>query len=241
MTQLAIDLSPAVILRQAGRAAAPDPVHLAVAAELGGADAVALHVRENRDLITDRDVRMLRRTLTVPLFLRTACTPEMTGLALELKPALVTLVTEKPQSLAVGAVDIVVYRDAVAEAVATLQSSGLPVCVAVAPDIEHVKIAHRIGAAAVEIDTGDFARATAGLRERLAATIADSVSYAAKLKVAVHASGGLDYQGLKRLAGLRNIDWFRLGRSVVARALMTGMKTAVADFQQLLRCPPAAP
>ncbi|MFH1985929.1 MAG: pyridoxine 5'-phosphate synthase [Pseudomonadota bacterium] len=242
MAQLAINLSSATILRQANRVTTPDPVHLAVAAELGGADAVSLHVREKRDLVTDRDVKTLRQILTVPLFLRMAPTLQMTGLALDVKPDLVVLVAEKPQTLAInGGIDLIVYRDAVAETITALQASGLTVCLSVAPDPEQVKIAHRLNATAVEIYTGDFAMATSSARERLAGAIADTVSYAAKLKLDIHVGGALDAPALKRLSALPKIDWFSIGHNVVARALLTGMHTAVKDFQHLAaRCPAGA-
>jgi len=241
MAQLAIDLSSAIILRQANRGNTPDPVHLAVAAEIGGADAVCLHIREKRDLVTDRDVNLLRQTLTIPLFLRAAPTLQMTGLALEVKPELVTLVAEKPQSLLIGGgIDLLVHRDAVAEVVTVLQASGLPVCLSVAPDPEQVKIAHRLNATAIEIYTGDFAQATSAARGRLAGAIAETVSYAAKLKLGIHVGGALDIPAIKRLIVHAKIDWFNVGHSVVARALLTGMAAAVKDFQHLIPRVPTA-
>lgn len=240
MTRLAINPSSATILRQASRLASPDPVHLALAAELGGADAISLHVREKRDLVSERDIKILRQTLCVPLFLRLAPTAQMTGLALEVKPELVTLVAEKPQSLVIGGgIDLIVHRDAVAETVMTLQSNGLKVCLSVAPDPEQVKIAHRLSAAAVEIYTGEFVQATSPARERLAAAIAETAAYAAKLKLGVHIGGGLDYPAMKQLCVLPRIDWFSIGHSAVARAMLIGMQAAVKDFLHLLQCPQA--
>lgn len=242
MTRLAINLSSATILRQASRLAAPDPVHLALAAELGGADAICLHVREKRDLVSERDVKILRQTLSVPLFLQLAPTAQMTGLAMALKPELVTLVSEKTQSQMIGdGIDLVVYRNAVAETVMTLQSGGLPVCLSVAPDSEQIKIAHRLSVAAVKIHVGAFVRATSAARARLAAAIAESAAYAAKLKLGVHIGGGLDFPAIKQLCALQRIDWFCVGHSAVARAMLTGMQTAVSDFQHLLRCPQPDP
>lgn len=236
MTQLAINLTAAVILRQAHRAALPDPVHLAVAAELGGADAVSLHVREKRDMVTERDVKMLRQSLTVPLFMRMAPTPQMVGLALDVKPDLVTLVDEKPQALIVGGgIDLIVHREAVSDALSTLKDSGLTVCLSVPPDAEQVKIAHRLGAVAVDIHTGDFSQSKGASRDRQTEILSDAVGYAAKLKLGIHVGGGLDYPALKRLAALTRIEWFGMGHAVVARALLTGLAAAVKDCQRLLK------
>jgi pyridoxine 5-phosphate synthase len=235
MPLLAVNISLGSLLRQAKVSREPEPATLAAMAVHGGADAVSLHVREQREHLNDRDIRILRQTLPVPMFLRMAATTQMTGLALETKPDLVTLIAEKPQKLGIdGGIDLIVYRDAVAEAILILRDSGIPVCLSVDPDPEQVKIAYRLDADAVEIFTGGLTRASEAASRQLMERIDTAIGYAARLKMGIHAGGGLDYPALKRLTVFERIDWFCLGHSILSRALATGMAGAVADAQRTL-------
>jgi len=235
MPLLAVNISPGGLLRQARLSREPEPATLAAMAELGGADAVSLHVREQREHLNDRDIKILRQTLTMPMFLRMAATPQMTGLALETKPDLVTLIAEKPRKLGLdGGIDLIVHREAASEAIMTLRDNGIPVCISVDPDPEQVKIAHRLDADAVEIFAGNLVRASAKTARQLMERIGSAIGYATKLKMSIHAGGGLDYPTLKRLTVFDKINWYCIGHAIVSRALTAGMAGAVGDAQQAI-------
>src|SRR6266446_9939029 len=95
--RLGVNIDHVATVRQARRAAEPDPVIAAVLALLGGADGITVHLREDRRHVQDRDVRLLREVVTNRLNLEMSCVDEIVGIACELRPDEATLVPERRQ------------------------------------------------------------------------------------------------------------------------------------------------
>jgi len=205
--------------------------------ELGGADGVVVHLREDRRHIQDRDVRLLRSVVQTKLILEMASTPEMVGIALDIRPDIVTLVPEKREELTTeGGLDLMVHQSSVAESVDTLQSSGIPVSIFIDPDPEQIKLSHRINASMIEIHTGTFCDATiSAKKEHAFSQIVDAVKLAHKLNLGIHAGHGLCYTTIKAFKGLFEIDEFSIGHSIVARAVLVGMEKAVQEMRALIK------
>jgi len=147
MAGLAVNVDHVATLRGARKSSYPDPVAAAVLAELGGADGIVVHLREDRRHIQDRDLRILRRTVQTKLILEMASTNEMIGIALDVQPDLVTLVPEKREELTTeGGLDLISFGNTIGETVGTLQDSGIPVSIFIDPDPDQIKIAHQINA-----------------------------------------------------------------------------------------------
>lgn len=237
MAGLAVNVDHIATLREARKAAYPDPVAAAILAETAGADGIVVHLREDRRHIQDRDVRLLRNVVQTKLILEMASTAEMVGIALDIKPDVVTLVPEKREELTTeGGLDLVVHKDSIVETVETLQNSGIPVSIFIDPDPEQIRLAHRINAAMVEIHTGTFCEAeTTAQRSRAFGHILDAVKFARKLKLGIHAGHGLCYSTIKSFRGLNEIDEFSIGHSIVARAALVGMERAVRDMVALVK------
>jgi len=163
-------------------------------------------------------------------------TSEMVGVALDIKPDLVTLVPEKrEESTADGGLDLIVHRDDITETVATLQNSGIPVGLLVDPEPEQIKLAHKSNATMVEVHTGTYCDAkTAQKRHQAFLNIVDAVKLAYKLKLSVKAGRGLCYKTIKAFKGIPEIDEFSIGHSIVSRAILTGMQPAVAEMIRLI-------
>ncbi len=236
MAQLAVNVDHIATLRQARRGRYPDPVAAALMAELAGARGIVVHLREDRRHIQDRDVRLLRATVQTRLILEMAATTEMIGIALNIKPDLVTLVPEKREELTTeGGLDLVAQRSTVAETVATLQGGNIPVSIFIDPDPEQIKIAHQINAAKVEIHTGTFCDAvTDTSRTQAMNHIRDAVKLAHRLKLGVNAGHGICYNTIQAFAGLAEIDEFSIGHSIVSRAALVGMQRAVSEMKALI-------
>src|SRR5512135_1435688 len=179
--------------------AEPDPVHAAVLAELAGADGITIHLREDRRHIQDRDLRILRETVKVPLNLEMAASEEIIQIALEVRPEMVTLVPEKREELTTeGGLDVRLHRDKVTDAVRTLHDGALFVSLFIDPDLEQVKEAKKTGADAVEIHTGSYADAkTYEASHREYEKIFEACKLAAKLGMTVNAGHGLNYQNAR--------------------------------------------
>jgi pyridoxine 5-phosphate synthase len=237
MAGLAVKVDQVAALRELRKSQYPDPVTAAALAEVAGADGIIAHLRQDRRYIKDRDVRILRNTVQSKLILEMATTSEMVGVVLDIKPDLVTLVPEKHEtSTADGGLDLIVHSADIAETVATLQNSGIPVALLVDPEPEQIKLAHKINANVVEIHTGPYCDAkTAQKRHQAFISLVDAVKVAHKLKLNVKAGRGLCYKTVKAFKGIQEIDEFSIGHSIVSRAVLTGMQAAVAEMLQLIR------
>jgi len=205
--------------------------------ELAGADGVVVHLREDRRHIQDRDVRLLRETIKTKLILEMATTSAMIAIALEIKPDLVTLVPEKREELTTeGGLDLSLNKDAVSDAVQALQKGGIPVSIFVDPDLDQIKLAHRIDANCVEIHTGTFCDADTPKKGAEAfKKIVNSAKLAHKLTLRVNAGHGLGYQTIKAFKGLSEIDEFSIGHSIIARAVFVGLDQAVREMIALIK------
>lgn len=237
MAQLAVNVDHIATLRQARGVDYPDPVAAAVLAELAGAEGIVVHLREDRRHIQDRDVRLIREIVQTKMILEMGATSEMVGIAMSIKPDLVTLVPEKREEVTTeGGLDLMVHKNAIAESVATLQDSGIPVSIFIDPDPEQIKIAHQINATMVEIHTGAFCDATSTRKRQEAfSQIVDTAKLAYRLKLGVNAGHGLCYNTIKAFTGLKEIDEFSIGHSIVSRAALVGMDRAVKEMLALVK------
>ena len=237
MTRLWVNLDPVAVYRRMRQTDRPDPVAAAVQAELGGADGIALHLHDDRNQPQELDIERLKRTVQTRLMLRLPPAADVIGVALDVKPDMVTLVPAegegRPQT---GGLDLMTRRGEIAETVEPLKNGGLPVCLAIGPSPDHVKLAHRLDVDAVEIDTRSFAEtASVQTRPRIRDQITDAVKLAHRLRMTVFAGRGLDYLHVQELAGIREIDAFCIGHSIVARALLVGLSEAVRDMRRRIR------
>jgi pyridoxine 5-phosphate synthase len=225
-------------LRQArGNTAYPDPLAAAVLAELAGADGIVAHLREDRRHIQDRDVYLLRKTIGTKLILEMAATDEMIQIASDVKPDLVTLVPEKRQELTTeGGLDVITHGPSLKKAIARLHDGGIPVSLFVDPDPAQIEAARKIDADTIEIHTGAFCDAiTPADKNKAFAAVIEAAKRAASLNLGVNAGHGLCYQSIKRFKGLKEIDEFSIGHSIVSRAALVGMDRAVRDMLALIR------
>ncbi|MBK9517070.1 MAG: pyridoxine 5'-phosphate synthase [Anaeromyxobacter sp.] len=235
--RLGVNVDHVATLRQVRRAAYPDPVAAALMAELAGADQITIHLREDRRHIQDRDLQVLRRTVTTRLNLEMAVAQEMLRTAYEVKPDMVTLVPERREELTTeGGLDVVSGREPVRKAVKTLRDAEIEVSLFIDPDLDQVKAAHRAEAHAVELHTGRYCDARlASDRRRELNRILDACKAAAKLGLKVAAGHGLNYQNVLPVAAIAEIEELNIGHAIVAHAVLVGMERAVREMKGLLR------
>jgi pyridoxine 5-phosphate synthase len=221
-------------VRQARRAVQPDPVQAAVLAELGGADGITVHLREDRRHIQDRDVEILRQTVKTQLNVELAATQEMLRFALTIKPDQVTLVPERRDEVTTeGGIDVVLNSVPLKPIVKTLREGGIRVSVFVDPDLEQIKAAHKLDAHAVELNTAtyaDAADASTALRR-----ISDAARLGRKLGLAIHAGHSLAYKNVEPIAAIAEISALNIGHSIIARSVLVGIERAVAEMAGAIR------
>lgn len=235
--RLGVNVDHVATLRQVRRATYPDPVAAAVMAELAGADQITIHLREDRRHIQERDLQVLRKTVTTRLNLEMAVAQEMLRIAYEVKPDMVTLVPERREELTTeGGLDVVSGREGVRKAVKTLRDAEIEVSLFIDPDLDQVKAAHRAEAQAVELHTGRYCDARlASDRRRELNRILDATKAASKLGLKVAAGHGLNYQNVLPVAAIAEIEELNIGHAIVGHAVLVGMERAVREMKALLR------
>ncbi len=237
MIRLGVNIDHVATVRQARRAAEPDPVAAAVLALLGGADGITLHLREDRRHIQDRDVRQLRSVVTSRLNLEMAAVNAIADIACEVKPDEATLVPERREELTTeGGLDVIAHEKAVARVVERLRGAGIEVSLFLDPDARQIEIAHQLGVQAVEIQTARYSEAkTAAARERELAALRAAAEYARDRGLHVHLGHGLNYSNVQAVVALPGIEELNIGHSIVSRAVLVGMERAVRDMKEAIR------
>lgn len=236
MTRLGVNIDHVATIRQARRTYEPDPVWAAVLAELGGADSITVHLREDRRHMQDRDVRLLRETVTVKFNLEMACTEKITAIACELKPNQATLVPEKREEVTTeGGLDVAGNRERVAETITRLHDCGIEVSLFLDADQEQIDLAAQLEADAVELHTGRYDLAVDGHpKEAELAKLTQAAQQVVAAGLVLHAGHGLNYRNVKPIAAIEHMCELNIGHSIVARAVMVGMQQAVREMKQLI-------
>jgi pyridoxine 5-phosphate synthase len=240
MPRLGVNVDHVATLREARKITYPDPVTAAALAELAGAECIVVHLREDRRHIKDRDLQILRETITTTLNMEMAATEEMLQIAAQIKPDVSTLVPEKREELTTeGGLDVLGNRTRVEAAVKALKKSGITVSLFIDPDMEQIQASREVGADAIEIHTGAYCVATAPeqVNEELK-TVISAARQAHGLGLEVKAGHGLHYFNARRIADIPEIEELSIGHSIVARAVLVGMERAVREMVTLIQRPP---
>jgi pyridoxine 5-phosphate synthase len=234
--RLGVNIDHVATLRQARRGRYPDPVAAAAVAELGGADQITLHVREDRRHVNDRDLALLRQTVNGTLNLEMAAVQPMLEIALRERPDTATLVPERREELTTeGGLDAIGQRDEVRRVTRALRDGGIEVSLFIDPDLDQVKASHRADSQAVELHTGRYCEArTPDERKRELARVTEAAKVAAKLGLRVAAGHGLDYWNVQPIARIEEITELNIGYSIVCRAVLVGLERAVRDMKELI-------
>jgi len=250
MIQLGVNIDHVATLREAryrDRAEVdrgePDPVRAAHEAELGGADGITVHLREDRRHIQDRDVELLRRLVKVKLNLEMAPTDEMVGIACRLRPHTAMLVPEGRQEVTTeGGLDVAGQRSMMRDAVGRLKEAGMIVSAFIDPDQGQAEAASEVGFDVCEIHTGPYADtfgACGGDMRRselidAIRDVADAGGRARALGMRFNAGHALNYHNTPPIAGLEGVEELHIGHAIVSRAAYVGMRTAVAEMKRLM-------
>lgn len=235
-TTLGVNIDHVATIRQARKIDQPDPVWAAALAQLGGADCITVHLREDRRHIQDRDVEILKQTVSVKLNLECACEPEMLAIAARIKPTQVCLVPERREELTTeGGLDVVSNRTRVQQAVDQLHAAGIRVSIFIDPQADQINAAASIGANAIEIHTGAYANQIGENRDKELAKITLAAEHASRAELEVHAGHGLNYDNVIPVAAVPHINELNIGHSIIGRALFVGMQAAVREMKNLLQ------
>lgn len=234
MAKLGVNIDHVATLRQARNGVEPDPVWAAAEAELGGADGITIHLREDRRHIQDRDLRVLKETVSVKLNLEIACEQEVCDIALDVKPDQVCLVPEKREEVTTeGGLDVAGSLPRVTQLCKDFHSAGIIVSLFIDPDENQVKAASQAGAPAIELHTGQYALNWQKNDDELHRLI-EASKLAIDLGLVLNAGHGLNYVNVQPVAQIPGMDELNIGHSIVSRSLFTGIRGAVAEMKRLI-------
>ena len=233
---LGVNVDHVATLRQARGTRYPDPVYAALLAEESGADGITVHLREDRRHIQERDVLVMMETLQTRVNLEMAVTEEMIAFAEKVRPPHCCLVPEKREELTTeGGLDVIGQFDRVKEACHRLGSAGIEVSLFIDPDEDQICASAKAGAPVIELHTGSYADAeTADAEKSEFSRIEQGVTCGVANQLVVNAGHGLHYHNVIPVAALRDINELNIGHGIVARAVFTGFKEAVAEMKRLM-------
>ena len=236
MIELGVNIDHVATLRQARGTEYPSPIDAALIAETSGADAITLHLREDRRHIQDRDVEQLRGLLKTRMNLESAITDEMIAIALRIKPHDICLVPERREELTTeGGLDVVKHFNQVKNACRQLADAAIRVSLFINADAEQIDAAAEAGAPVIEIHTGAFADAeTEAAQDEELNKIKTAVEYGLGRNLKVNAGHGLHYQNVQTIAAIPGISELNIGHAIVAHAIFVGFERAVREMTRLM-------
>jgi pyridoxine 5-phosphate synthase len=234
---LGVNIDHVATIRQARRTIEPDPIAAAVLAELGGADGITTHLREDRRHIQERDVRLLRETVRTHLNLEMAPTEEMLTIAVELKPDYVTLVPEKREEVTTeGGIDVAGNLDRFCGVVDRLQSANIPVSWFIDADPVQIEAAAKTEAKFIELHTGKYAEAGDEVsRHSELETLTRGCEQAIALGLRVNAGHGLTYWNVYPIACIPGMEELNIGHTIISRAVLVGLERAVREMKLAMK------
>ncbi|MGY6553218.1 MAG: pyridoxine 5'-phosphate synthase [Wenzhouxiangella sp.] len=238
---LGVNIDHVATLRQVRGTPYPSLIEAAALAEKAGADAITIHLREDRRHIQDADVDALAACLDTRMNLELAVTDAMLAIAERVRPADVCLVPERREELTTeGGLDVIGHQAAVSAACQRLGAAGIRVSLFVDPDTEQLRAAKAAGAPVVELHTGCYADAVGEQRERELRRLQAAVSAGVDLGLQVNAGHGLTLDNVGAVAAIDGIRELNIGHAIVARAVFVGLAEAVREMKQAMRTKRAA-
>lgn len=236
MIYLGVNIDHVATLRQARGTRYPSPVQAALVAESSGADAITLHLREDRRHIQDADVEILRQTLQTRMNLEMAVTDEMLLIAQRIRPHDACLVPERREELTTeGGLDVIGQFERVKNACTVLAQAGIRVSLFIAPERAQIQAAKEAGAPVIEIHTGHYANQDPGAAQDAEfMRIHDAAQFGHSLGLQINAGHGLHYHNVQRIAAIPEVRELNIGHALVAHALFIGWGAAVQEMKQLM-------
>lgn len=235
MRLLSVNIDHIATLRQARRENFPDPVQAATLVELGGADGITVHLRQDQRHINFRDVELLRQTIKTELTVEAAPVASTLNFLCRVKPDQVTLVPEVVTEVTTTqGLDVVKQKRLLTRVVATLRKAGIRVCIFIEPDSVQIKNAAEIGAQVVELNTDRYSKDPAR-RDLQLRRLKIAAEAAQALGLTVHVGHGLNYSNVIPILEENIAQGFSIGFAIIARAVFVGLKEAVFEMKRIIQ------
>ena len=236
MTRLFVNVDHVATIREARKTHEPDPLKAALLAEKIGVEGITVHLREDRRHIQDEDVRIIHKNIKTKLNLEMAAIKEMVELALELKPYQISLVPEKRQEITTeGGLDVCSQVQELTDIQKQIKKQGILFSLFVDPDMVQIEASKKVAADSIEINTGAYSELTdSGKVEEELVRIHEAAKQAVKLGLRVFAGHGLNFDNVKAIAAIPEIEELNIGHFLVAQSVYMGMEEAVKKMKQII-------
>jgi len=232
---LGVNIDHVATLRNARGTAYPDPVEAAVLAEQAGADAITLHLREDRRHIRDADLEAIRPKITTRMNLESAVTEEMIAIACRYRPHDVCLVAERREEVTTeGGLDVIRYFDEVRAAIDKLARHDIRVSLFIDADDEQIRASAEAGAPVIELHTGRYADTDGDEQQKEFERIRHAVATGVRQGLKVNAGHGLHYTNVQSIAAIPDIAELNIGHAIVAHAVFVGWANAIREMKAIM-------
>jgi pyridoxine 5-phosphate synthase len=237
--RLGVNIDHVATIRNARGGQHPDPVRAARLAQQAGADGITAHLREDRRHISDRDIEMLSRDISLPLNLEMAPTTEMEEIALRHLPHAVCIVPERREERTTeGGIDAARQLDRLVPVVGHLATANIRVSLFIEPDFRQLEAARALGAPVVELHTGAYCEAAlhgdSEARERQLDLIRNAAAHGTSLGLEIHAGHGLGYDTVGPVAAIPEIRELNIGHFLIGEAIFSGLDAAIRRMRGLI-------
>lgn len=234
--ELGVNIDHVATLRQARGTVYPNLLDAVDLVEAAGAQAITIHLREDRRHIQDADVYAIAKHTKLRLNFEMAATEEMTAIALEVQPSDVCIVPEKREELTTeGGLDVIGQFERIKKVSDALGAAGIRVSLFIEPDVEHIKKVLEIGSPVIELHTGSYANAQGEAKQQELARIQAAASFAHKNGIHVNGGHGLDYQNTTAIAQIPEMRELNIGHSMIARSVFVGLQAATEEMLSLMQ------
>ncbi len=233
--RLSVNIDHIATLREARKIHYPDPVHAVHLIEIAGAHGITCHLRIDRRHIKERDIKLLKEISSLPLNVEVSLTDELLRFLCDVRPDWCCLVPERPEEITTeGGLDIIKFFEETKRAVDILKSSDIKVTIFIEPDKKIIEKAKLTGADAVEINTGKYSESKGEAAIREYKRIKEAAKFAKEMGFEVHGGHGLNYQNVKLIAQISEIEELSIGHSIISRAVFVGLERAVREMLLLI-------
>jgi len=235
MRTLGVNIDHIATIRQARKTIEPDPVTAAAMAELGGADGITIHLREDRRHIQDRDVAILKKTIKTRMNLEMALSKGIVAIALKTQPEQVTLVPEKREEVTTeGGLNVLKSMTELKKVVPLFLKKKIAVSLFIDPDFDQIKACADLGAEFIELHTGHYASANLRARGKELNKLIKGAQFALDNGLRVNAGHGLTYTNVQDILRLPGLEELNIGHSIISRAVFTGLTQAVREMKNII-------
>jgi len=236
MPRLGVNIDHVATLREVRKGIEPEPVFAALICEAAGAEAIVVHLREDRRHIKERDLYILKEVIKTKLNLEMSIASEIVEIACKVKPDQATLVPERRQELTTeGGLDVLANFKKIKQALSRLGKYGIALSLFIDPHKNQIDAAKKVGARIIELHTGCYADAKNDKeQDKYFRELETAVNYARGKNLIVNAGHGLNYYNVTRVAGIKEIEELNIGYSIICRAVLVGLDRAVKEMRMLI-------